>query len=179
MGKPGPISTLICLAAAILTVVVSLICLPAAELLPAQVFPAKRDSGESLVQTLPGAHHAMKFYGEIGVQIMKMLPLPQPAADDKKPVMQDWQTKLMTDNGEKYGTELKGNIASKLGGDENLKTVLELLPVNKNVPLGYEATFVYNAYALFLGLALFAGAVAIQAMGRWGAEEKTILPVKK
>ena len=179
MGKPGPISTLICLAAAGLTVLVSLICLPAAELLPAQVEPGKRDSGESLVRSLPGAHEAMKFYGNIGLQLMHALPQPQAqpnkgdAADagDSPDVMTTWSKQLVAVNGEVYGQDLKTKIADNLGGQDQVKSVLELLKVDKN--------FIYNSYALFLAIALFAGAVAIQAMGRWGAEEKTILPAKK
>jgi uncharacterized membrane protein YjjP (DUF1212 family) len=66
---------------------------------------------------------------------------------------------------------LEKNIEQNLGGTENLKTVLEQMQEDKN--------FVYNAYALFMGIALFCGAVAILVMGKAGAELKTILPAKK
>ena len=182
MQKPGPVSTLICLAAVIFTLLSGLVFLPAAELLPAQVFPAKRNSGESLVQSLPGASAAMNFYAGAGVQILKLLrklpasrsarqPGNETPATSSGSVVSDWQSQLVLDNGKKYGTSLAGSIAARLGGDDNLKAVLYLLHLDGN--------FVYNAYALFLALALFATSVAIQAMGRWGAEEKTILPVKK
>lgn len=167
---PGPISMLICGAAALATFAVSIVFLPAAELIPAQVFPEKRVSGESCVR-IP---ELMQQYAGFGVQILQMLPAPvaqEGAEAAKVDPMKAWQEKLIADNGEKYGQDLQKNIEQTLGGDQNLKTVLNLLSVDKN--------FVYNAYALFLGLALFVAAIAIQAMGRWGAEEKTILPAKK
>ena len=167
-NKPGPVSWMICAAAALATLVVSLTFLPAAELLPAQVFPEKRESGESCVR-IP---EVMNQYGSLGLQVMQVVPHPKAEdANQVSAVVKDWKAKLIEVNGEKYGNELATNIQAAMGGEENLKKVLEMLHVEKN--------YVYNAYALFLGLALFAGAVAIQAMGRWGSEEKTILPVKK
>lgn len=165
--KPDPISMGICLLAAVGVLVASLVFLPAAELLPAQVFPEKRGSGESCVR-IP---ELMNQYAGFGVQMLGMLPGPKPAADAQNAdVMKDWKAKIVETNGDKYGDQVAKDIQQNLG-EQNLKTVLDLLQVDKN--------YVYNAYALFLGLALFLGAVAIQAMGRWGAEEKTILPVKK
>lgn len=41
------------------------------------------------------------------------------------------------------------------------------------------ANFPYYVYSVFLGLAMLAGAIAIQAVGREDSEEKTILPIKK
>lgn len=167
-NKPGPISWLICAAAALATLVISLTFLPAAELLPAQVNPEVRSSGESCVR-LP---EVMNQYGGLGLQMLQIVPPPKAESETAvSGVVADWKKQLIEANGEKYGNELATNIQNAMGGEQNLKMVLEMLHVDKN--------FVYNAYALFLGLALFAGAVAIQAMGRWGAEEKTILPVKK
>lgn len=176
MGKPGPISLIVCAVFALAVLFVSLVFMPAAELLPAVVFPAQRTSGESFVPDLPGAKDLLAKYADTGVHILSMLPKPKvqgqlQAAADKEDVVKAWKEKLDTDNGPKYSEERQKNIEQMVGGEQNLKTVLELLHVDKN--------YLYNAYALFLGLALFAGAVAIQAMGRWGAEEKTILPVKK
>lgn len=37
----------------------------------------------------------------------------------------------------------------------------------------------YIAYAVFMSLALIFAAVALNAVGRWDSEEKTIIPVKK
>ena len=42
-----------------------------------------------------------------------------------------------------------------------------------------DKNFQYYIYALFLGLALTAAAVAINVVGREDAEEKTVLPLKK
>lgn len=42
-----------------------------------------------------------------------------------------------------------------------------------------DPNFQYYVYALFLGLAMTAAAVAINVVGREEAEEKTILPSKK
>lgn len=172
MGKPGPISIALCVAAAVVTFFVSVLFLPAAELIPAQVYPEKRTSGESFVPFLPGADDLMRKYANGGVEMLKSLPTP-PIPDElkQKDLVKEWETQLIADHGEKYGKELRTNIEAALGGPDNLKKVLELMNTDKN--------FVYNAYALFLGFALLAGAVAIQFMGRWGAEEKTILPAKK
>lgn len=156
---------LICAVAALGTLFVSIVFMPAAELLPAQVNPEKRGSGESCVR-IP---ELMTQYAGVGIQMLQSLPAPK--GEVPSDLLKSWQDELIKTNGEKYGKELAGNIQQSLGGEENLKTVLGLMHVDKN--------FVYNAYALFLGLALFAAAVAIQAMGRWGAEEKTIIPAKK
>lgn len=176
MDKPGPISFALCGVAALATLFVSIVFLPAAELLPAQVNPAPRTSGESFVSTLPGAADVMKSYANTGVEILKMLPRPGEKEAEQKPAsnadpVAEWQTKLHDTFGPKYAPVLSKNIEESLGGDQNLKTVLGQMQSDKN--------FVYNAYALFMGLALLLGAIAIQAMGRWGAEEKTILPAKK
>ncbi|HEY9790310.1 MAG TPA: hypothetical protein V6D22_07925 [Candidatus Obscuribacterales bacterium] len=37
----------------------------------------------------------------------------------------------------------------------------------------------YVAYAIFLSLAMIFAAIAINAVGRWDSEEKTIIPAKK
>lgn len=42
-----------------------------------------------------------------------------------------------------------------------------------------DPNFQYYIYALFLGLAMTAAAVAINLVGREEAEEKTVLPLKK
>jgi hypothetical protein len=42
-----------------------------------------------------------------------------------------------------------------------------------------DANFQYYIYALFLGLAMTAAAIAINVIGREDAEEKTVLPLKK
>lgn len=180
MDKPGPISLVICAAAALAALFFSVVFLPAAELLPAQVNPAKRGSGESFVSTLPGAAELMKNYANTGVEILKMLPRPaekeaaeeggKAAAANQDPLTA-WQKNLQEAHGDKYAQVLSKNIEDNVGGNENLKTVLEQMQTDKN--------FVYNAYALFMGLALLCAAIAIQAMGRWGAELKTILPAKK
>ncbi len=156
----------VCLAGAAIVLVSSLVFLPAAELLPAQVNPEKRESGESCVR-IPAL---MNQYASFGLQMLQMLPTPK-ATVDQAVVKKEWKEKLVAVNGEKYGADVAKNIEQDLGGEQNLNTILDLMHVDKN--------FVYNAYALFLGIALLAGALAIQAMGRWGAEEKTILPVKK
>ncbi|MBX9686012.1 MAG: hypothetical protein K2X27_04870 [Candidatus Obscuribacterales bacterium] len=166
--KPGPISIVICLAAAAATLGCAALFMPAAELLPAQVNPEARVSGESCVR-IP---ELMKQYGSIGVSMLDMLP-KQPQSEEQAgaDALKNWEAELLKKNGEVYGKELRASIESSLGGEENLKKVVGLMNVDKN--------YVYNAYALFLGLALLAGALGIQAMGRWGAEEKTILPAKK
>jgi hypothetical protein len=59
-----------------------------------------------------------------------------------------------------------------------LRPVREL--VVKQLPESSDpAIFSYYAYSLFLALALIAAALAINAIGREEAEEKTVLPVKK
>lgn len=174
MKKPGPLSLLICLLSVAIAVAATIIFMPAAELLPAQVFPDKRNSGESVVQTMPGAKSLMGFYARTGVQLLQIfgkLPRTQTVPADSHGVISQWQEKLSADHGSKYGGELETGIVRTLGGEENLAAVLSLL--------NSDANFIYNAYALFLALALFATAVAVQSMGRWAAEEKTILPVKK
>ncbi len=164
--KPGPISWLLCIIGAAATVIVSLVFMPAAELLPAQVYPEKRESGESCIR-LP---ELMNTYGSLGLKMLEMIPTPKPESQTPQ-LVKDWNAQLISVHGEKYGNELATQIQQSLGGEQNLRTILTILHVDKN--------FVYDAYALFLGLALFGGAIAIQAMGRWGAEEKTILPAKK
>lgn len=175
MNKPGPISIGICVVAALATLFISVVFLPAAELLPAQVNPAKRSSGESFVSTLPGAADIMKNYASTGVDILKMLPRPGQNEEASKQAaanpLPDWQKNLTETHGVKYGPVLEKSIEANVGGNENLKTVLEQMQADKN--------FVYSAYALFMGIALFCGAVAILAMGQAGAELKTILPSKK
>lgn len=171
--KPDPLSLAICGLAALATFVISVVFIPAAELLPAQVYPEKRESGESCVR-IP---EIMNQYGAFGLTLLDIAksikqPIsPKEKEESKADVVQLWQDELVKINGEKYGKDLAAKIPQSLGGEQNLKVLLELMHLDKN--------YVYNAYALFLGLALFAGAVAIQAMGRWGAEEKTILPAKK
>lgn len=165
----GPIS-LLCLAIGVIGVLVMTIFMPAAELLPAQVYPAKRESGESPVR-IPAA---MEGFGKLGIQILDALPKPATITDaNTKPedVVSIWEANIIKDHGEAYGKKLISDIETGLGGRDNVKKIIEILHVDKN--------FVYSAYSLFLGLSLFAGAIAIQAVGRYGAEEKTVLPIKK
>ena len=169
----GPIS-LVCLAIGVIGVLAMTVFMPAAELIPAQVYPAKRESGESPVR-LP---ELMAGFGGLGLQMLDALPKPQvvkndatPAAEGNVDPVAKWEAQIIKDNGEVYGKQVIADVEKNLGGRDNVKKVIDLLHVDKN--------FVYSCYSLFLGLALFAGAVAIQAIGRYGAEEKTILPVKK
>ena len=183
MDKPGPISLMLCAVAALATLAVSVVFLPAAELLPAQINPAPRTSGESFLRELPGASDLMKSYANTGVEVLKMLPpppVPEPGEKEdsstekavpNQDLVQQWQSQLKENHGDKYSSLLIKNIEDNLGGQENVKSVLALMQKDKN--------YIYNAYALFMGLALLFAAIAIQAMGRWGAELKTILPAKK
>jgi hypothetical protein len=177
MRKPGPLSALVCLAAFFTTAAVTLVCLPAAELLPAQLYPAARNSGESLVCTLPGAEAAMKFYAHSAVQILRLLgKLPDrqeavAASQSTGQTISDWRSRLVAEQGDRYGAEMEGKIKQEFGGDQNLRDLLYLLNSDRNL--------VYEIYALGLALALLSGALAVQAVGRWTAQEKTILPVKK
>jgi hypothetical protein len=47
---------------------------------------------------------------------------------------------------------------------------------NQNMPGELRS---YVAYAVFLSLAMIFAAIAINAVGRWDSEEKTIIPLKK
>ncbi len=163
---------IVCLVAAGATFLLAIVFMPALELLPAQVFPEKRESGESCVPGFPGATPLLHEYGKIGLQIVQQMPPAAVPMDEaaKAEAKKAWEEKLVTTNGDKYAPIVKKNIEEQLG-EQNLQSLLDLLHVDKN--------YVYNAYGLFLGLSLLCGAIAIQAMGRWGAEEKTIIPVKK
>ncbi len=168
----GPIS-LVFLAAGVIGVLATTIFMPAAELVPAQVYPAVRESGESPVR-VPAA---MDGFAKLGLQMIDLLPKPGveenavTAGKSSEDIVAAWEASILKDNGEAYGKQVIQESESRLGGRENVKKVIELLHADKN--------YFYTAYSLFLGLALFAGAVAIQAIGRYGAEEKTIIPAKK
>lgn len=164
--KPGPISWLICAGAGVIVLVLSFLVIPAAELLPAHVYPEQRGSGESCVRS----KEVMSHYGNIGMQVLSMLKLPE--VESKGDLMGDWKKKLQETHGEKHAKTVSEEVSSALG-QANVETLVKLMSTDKS------RNFVYNAYALFLGLALFAGSVAIMVIGRWGAEEKTILPAKK
>lgn len=167
----GPIS-LAFLALGVVGVLGASVMMPAAELVPAQVDPAVRESGESPVR-LP---EAMAGFAKLGMQIIDSLPKPGIDSDDaaaksSADVVKDWEDKIIKSNGEVYGKTVVQDIENRLGGRENVQKVVTLVKQDRN--------FFYGAYSLFLGLALFAGAVAIQAIGRHAAEEKTIVPLKK
>jgi hypothetical protein len=49
-------------------------------------------------------------------------------------------------------------------------------PMHTNIPGDVRS---YVAYAIFLSLAMIFAAVAINCIGRWDSEEKTIIPYKK
>ncbi len=166
---------MIAVVAGLATLILAVVFMPALELLPAQVFPQKRVAGESMVPGLPGAMDLYKAYGKFGIDTLKALPAPQVSSSsndgDKTDVEQAWKAKLIEINGPEYAPKVEEAIKQNVGSPEDLKNLLTVLQTDKN--------YIYNAYGLFLGLSLFAGALAIQAMGRWGAEEKTILPAKK
>lgn len=66
--------------------------------------------------------------------------------------------------------------------DSLSKQILDILKFGgdlKDATTGSNVNFPYYAYAVFLGLAMTAAAIAIQFVGREESEEKTILPVKK
>lgn len=168
----GPIS-LVFLAAGVIGVFATTIFMPAAELVPAQVYPAPRESGESPVR-VPAA---MDGFAKLGLQIVDLLPKPgveesaATAGKSSEDIVAAWEKQILAENGDVYGKQVIQESESRLGGRENVKKVIEIMHADKN--------YFYTAYSLFLGLAMFAGAVAIQAIGRYGAEEKTILPAKK
>lgn len=168
----GPIS-LVFLALGIVGVLATTVFMPAAELVPAQVNPAPRESGESPVR-IPAA---MDGFAKLGLQMIDLLPKPgveenaATAGKSSEDIVAAWEANIIKENGEVYGKQVIQETESRLGSRDNVKKIIELMHADKN--------YFYTAYSLFLGLALFAGAVAIQAIGRYGAEEKTIIPAKK
>lgn len=168
----GPIS-LVFLALGIVGVFATTIFMPAAELVPAQVNPAPRESGESPVR-IPAA---MEGFAKLGLQMIELLPKPgveentATANKSSEDIVSSWEANIIKENGDAYGKQVIQETEARLGNRENVKKVIELMHADKN--------YFYTAYSLFLGLAMFAGAVAIQAIGRYGAEEKTIIPAKK
>ncbi|MBY0360103.1 MAG: hypothetical protein K2W82_19025 [Candidatus Obscuribacterales bacterium] len=174
----GPISMALLFVGILATLALTFF-MPVAELIPAQVMPAPRTSGESPVRS----EIAMSELAKVGLQMLQMLPRQEEATGekefaseaaaplDKKAIVDQWEAKIIKENGKDYGQQLINSIEQSLGGRDNVEYVVQLVQTNKN--------FVYYAYALFLGLAMFAAALAIQAIGRYDAEEKTVLPVKK
>lgn len=168
----GPIS-LVFLALGVIGVLATTVFMPAAELVPAQINPAPRESGESPVR-IPAA---MDGFAKLGLQMIDLLPKPgveenaSTAGKSSETIVADWEARIIKENGDVYGKQVIQETENRLGGRENVKKVIELMHADRN--------YFYTAYSLFLGLAMFFGAVAIQAIGRYGAEEKTILPAKK
>jgi hypothetical protein len=64
----------------------------------------------------------------------------------------------------------------KSAGADAVQKVIVDTPFNHNMPGEIRA---YVAYAVFLSLAMIFAAIAINAVGRWDSEEKTIIPLKK
>ena len=58
---------------------------------------------------------------------------------------------------------------------DNVQRVVEH-PMQDDIPGEVRS---YVAYAIFLSLAMIFAAIAINAVGRWDSEEKTIIPIKK
>lgn len=176
------------------TFVVSVALMPAAELVQAQVQPARRMSGESPVRLLPGAQDLMKTYAGIASKVVTGVaslraPVDAKAEGSGNPnppaiVLPDnfnqWETHVaetLKDKdakdpaqqllaGKEYVAEMKKSV-----GDSELQKLVDLYLKDPNYP--------FYAYGLFLGLAMFFASVAILAIGRYEAEEITVLPVKK
>lgn len=174
--------------------IVSVALMPAAELVQAQVQPARRISGESPVRLLPGAEDLMKVYADIASKAVTGLaslraPLnareegkgnPNPPAVVLPDNFAQWETHVaetLKDDfakepakqllaGQEYVAEMKKSV-----GDSELQNLVDLYLKDPNYP--------YYAYGLFLGLAMFFASIAILAIGRYEAEEITVLPVKK
>lgn len=174
----GPISMALLLVGFVGTFAMTFF-MPVSELIPAQVMPAPRGSGESPVRS----SEAMNEFAKIGLQLMMTLPRQEEASDskilaseaahplDKKEVIAKWEAKIIKENGKDYGSQIISNLEQVFGGRDNVEYVVHLVQTDKN--------FCYYTYALFLGLSMFAASIAIQAIGRYDSEEKTILPVKK
>lgn len=62
-----------------------------------------------------------------------------------------------------------GDAALKLTGHQG--SIKDVITNNPNTP--------FYVYSVFLGIALVSSAIAINAIGRFDSEEKTVLPVKK
>lgn len=172
----GPISMAFLAAGTVVTLAATAF-MAAAELIPAQVFPAPRESGESpvrvpdlmmaaagggvfIIDTLTGLR-APSPQGETGNPNPDQLDHPESYADWQKEVKEKIQPR------KDYWSELQ----TAVGGQENLEKMVKLILTDRNYP--------YYAYGLFLGLAMFFSALAIQAVGRHDAEEITVLPAKK
>lgn len=175
----GPISLVLLLAGFLGTFALTFF-MPVTELIPAQVLPEPRGSGESPVRSQP----LMNELAKAGFQLVMMLPQQEMANDDAKEfakeaaskqdktaLLAEWEAKIIKENGKDYGQEIINNLEQTLGGRDKVADIVHLVQTNKN--------YCYYAYALFLGLAMFAASIAIQAVGRYDSEEKTIVPVKK
>ena len=172
------------------TVLVSLTFMPAAELVQAQVQPARRISGESPVRMFD----VMALYAQIASQsVTKLAALrapvnaveegkgnPNPQAVVLPKDYASWKTHVAetlkeTDTkdpqkqvivGQEYVADMQKSV-----GDQNFQTLVDLYLKDPNYP--------YYAYGLFLGVAMFLASIAILAIGRYEAEEVTVIPVKK
>lgn len=172
------------------TALVSLLFQPATELIQAQVQPAARTSGESPVR-LP---EVMQGYAKLGIaavsaleSIRKPIPLAQEESGNPNPppvVMPkdyaEWQKEVVTQLGDK---QAKDPEHQKKAGDDYVKGMTSAVgdqDFQKLVSLYLtDPNYCYYAYALFLGIAMFLGSIAILAIGRYEAEEVTVIPVKK
>lgn len=169
---------------------VSVALMPAAELVQAQVQPARRMSGESPVRIFD----VMKVYADVAAKSVTALASLRPpvvAKDEQKgnpnpPAVvlpenfQQWESHVVetlkdkdtkdvakqTVQGQEYVSEMKKSV-----GDNELQKLVDLYLKDPNYP--------YYAYGLFLGLAMFFASIAILAIGRYEAEEVTVIPVKK
>ncbi len=168
---------------------VSLLLQPATELVQAQIQPARRMSGESPVRVFD----LMKVYADLGVKtltalesVRKPVPIKQEDATDPNPPpvvlpkdYDGWQKEVVTSLGDKRAKtpeqqQLAGkeyvSEMQKAVGDQDFKKLVDLYLADPN--------YCYYAYALVLGIAMFLSSVAILAIGKYEAEEITVIPVK-
>lgn len=185
-----PLATATTIVCALSAAGVSLLFQPATELLQAQVEPAKRISGESPVR-IPDV---MKVYADLGYKavsglekLRKPVSLSQEEASNPNPPptvvpkdYNEWQKSLMEHLGDQKaktsqqkdlaGTEYVNSLKGAVG-DQDFQNLVTFYLADPN--------YCYYAYALFLGIAMFFSSIAILAIGKYEAEEITVIPVKK
>ena len=71
----------------------------------------------------------------------------------------------------KLGNSISSTVFNKPNVDDAMNT-----PMHDDIPGDVRS---YVAYSIFLSLALIFSAIAINCIGRWDSEEKTIIPYKK